>query len=429
MKKLIFIVILLGILVISFTACSDGGSPESQDAGFKVGAVLSLTGQYSAYGTGVEKGLNIAISETNAQGGVNGNEFIIDIEDTGSTVEGALLAFNKLADAGYKVIIGPETTELCEKLIPQAVLRKIILISPSASAPSLAKIKSYGYFFRICPSDQSEALQMVSDISRELRRFKFIKRAYKRTLVLVRKDNKYTEEMWRALGTELNSKREMEYEKKIFVPEDLEIGNESIEEILHIVENYRRSGSEEEQGVVVILGFADDVKKMLTVLKDRFWNEEDNSMNLEIYATSAVDTNEFFEGAVDVSSGLIFPRMFNPSDTKNEIVKLFVDQYNAAHQTNPDLFAAYGYDAGKLMALTKMRDGIEDVMDEPYTFRMHMNDIGFIGVTGKIDFQQQTGEVAKTPTLFRMKEFGVPVTVPEYESELISEAMAVLENK
>jgi hypothetical protein len=166
----------------------------------------------------------------------------------------------------------------------------------------------------------------------------------------------------------------------------------------------------------------------LSEFKERYFDpgvdseylEEQN--NLLVYTSSAVDTTQFIIQAAEVSEGIVFPRMFDPKNEEVEIVKDFVQAYKEQYQQNPDLYAAYGYDTALLIGYTLMRKDIEKAVQEPFNFRMHMNDVGFQGVTGSVDFQQSTGEVAKTPALYKMLEFGESMLVKDYEQERIIEA-------
>lgn len=427
MKKVILMILAVFTAGL-FVGCGGGDGDNGGDS-IKVGAVLSLTGQYAEYGTAIKRGMDLAIDKINQDGGIKDQDYEIIYVDSKSTVDGAKAAFDELISQDVKIVIGPEITELCRALIPMAARNKVYMISPSASSPSLKDLNSQGYFFRICPSDESEATQIAAEIVRSNKVYAFIKRSYNRVLVLVRDENPYTEGLWHAFGRELNT-RNLEYEILYFLPEQLNDDSTEVQNILTQAENYRRySEDPNKMGAVVVFGYADDVQFLLTKFKEKFFDSSEDSeyleeqMNLLVYTSSAVDTSQFIVEAADVSEGLVFPRMFDPQQTEVLIIKEFVENYAEKYdQQRPDLFAAYGYDAALLIGYTKRREGIEAYLKEPLNFRVHMNDVGFSGVTGRVDFQQGTGEVAKTPTLYKMKDFGEAVTVSEYESERAIEA-------
>lgn len=422
---------LLAIAMITAGLLSGcGGSEGGGDtASIKVGAVLSLTGQYAEYGTAIKRGMDLAIDKINEEGGIEGQDYEIVYIDSGSSVDGAKAAFEELISQGVKIVIGPEITELCRALIPVAARNKVYMISPSASSPSLSEMDSQGYFYRICPSDESEATQIAAEIMREYKVYPFIKRSYKRVLVLVRDENPYTEGLWHAFGRELNT-RNLEYEILYFLPEQLSEGSDEVQNILAQAANYRRySDDPNKMGAIVIFGYADDVYVLLKQFKERFFDSNieseylEEQENLLAYTASAVDTSKFFVEAANVSGGLVFPRMFDPNQTEVLIIREFVENYTEKYdQQRPDLFAAYGYDSALLVAYTLRREDIQNRINEPLNFRLNMNDVGFSGVTGKVDFQQGTGEVAKTPILYKMKSFGEAVTISDFETQRAIEA-------
>ena len=77
------------------------------------------------------------------------------IEDSQSNPSVSLENLKKLAAKGIKIVIGPATSAAVERIIDYADKNGIILISPSATAPSLAKAGDN--FFRFVPDDSHQA--------------------------------------------------------------------------------------------------------------------------------------------------------------------------------------------------------------------------------------------------------------------------------
>ena len=389
-----------------------------------VGAVLSLTGEYYQYGSSIKDGIELAEDDINAQGGINGQDFKVIVEDSQSTIEGAKAAMDRLAQNGVKVVIGPEISELAQELIPYAVEKKMILISPSATAPELREISAQakGYFFRICATDDSEAVQLAIEMVRQSR-WKFIKRSYKRALVIIRKNNAFTEGFWRALGKEFMEKGieyqpvRFEGEDVVSFPEDPENYHPKIKAILKAAKNYQKSSDDpKKMGAIVLLGFAHEVEFFLRAF-DRM------KLDTQIYTTSAVDTKEFMENAADVAEGIVFPKVFDQHSVDNDLASKFIFNYYEKKKRNPDLFVAYGYDAGMLLGLTMRRENIEEIVNEPYNLRLNMNDVQYHGLTGTIDFNNSNNEVNKTPSLYILEKDAVATTIKEFEDKTLKEAM------
>ncbi len=413
MRNSLIVAALAGLILMA--GC--GGERRVDSREFLVGAVLSLDGTYNHYGMSIQKGIELAVEEINSDGGINGVQFKVDIKNSHSTGEGAAAAMNELADAGYEIVIGAETTDLTAELIPLAASKQIILMTPSATSPSLGRIKSNGYFFRICPTDDNEAQKIYEELIRAHPRFPFIKRTVKRLLVLVLRNNAYSDGLWGAFGSALIQNEELQYENIYFehdaVQEEPGEGgyNDKMKEIIAKTAEYQFSEENSEQTpAVVIFAFADDIQKLLRAFKSE-------GFNLNLYSSSSVDTNSFLSGAAEYAEGLVFPRIFDPNSTDNPKIVDFVAKYKAKHGTEPDLYAAYGYDCAKLIALTLRRESIEDYLVEPRNFRLQMNDERFDGLTGRVDFSQLDNEVIKNFLLFKIVN-GVPEFIDERENQL-----------
>lgn len=396
-----------------------GGDGQVTTVEIKVGAVLALDGQHSVYGTSIRNGMEIALDEINKEVVTGGNPFTIDIKNSNSTVQGTTSAMNELVAAGCKIVIGAETTDLTAELIPIAAEEGIILITPSATSPSLGRIKSKDYFFRLCPTDDNEAEKIAEDLPRAHSRFPFIKRPIFRVLTLVQRNSAYTDGLWDAFGGLLyqNEQIRENYEHLLFDLEQLqsepgESGwNEQMRTVLDKAREYQIDDQDpQNSGAVVIFGFAEEVTKLLGAMKHE-------GLKLQVYASSAVDTADFLKVAPELAEGLVFPRVFDPHDTKEPKVVKFVGAYKAKFGIEPDLYAAYGYDAAMLIGLTLQQKDVEEYIQDPRNFRLMMNDVRFSGLTGRVDFSQQNNEVIKNFLLFKIVE-GQPVFLDDYENKL-----------
>lgn len=436
------IAIVVMIVTISLTGCPAGDGQESsgnqgitskgsasakQENVNLVGALLSLTGEYYQYGNSIKDGIELAQEDINKQGGIKGHNYEVVVENSESTVAGAKAALDRLASNGIRIVIGPEISEICQELIPYAVKKKIILISPSATAPSLREIsaKSNGYFFRICATDDSEAGQIAIEMVRTSR-WKFIKRGYQRALVIIRKGNAFTEGFWRSLGKEFMN-RGIEYkpvrfdgENVVNFPDDPEDYHANVKEILSMAGDYQKANdNKNKEGAIIILGFANEVEFFLKAFKKQ-------KLDAQIYTSSAIDTAEFMSEAADFAEGIVFPKMFDQNNVASDLASNFIFNYYEKKKRNPDVFVAYGYDAAMLLGLTLRRDGINEIVEEPYNLRLNMNDIKYHGLTGTIDFNNSNNEVNKTPTLYILQKGAVATTIKEYEEKVLKEAMKKL---
>ena len=158
MKKKLFVSLLLVTsLTLSLTACggSSGTEEQSGDSGsddpIVIGTISPNTGSLAAYGTGIITGVELAVEEINAAGGILGREVqVITTDDQGDPTE-CLNAFNSLVAEGVGLIIGSATSGCTSAITEAANEEEICLLAPTATADSVTTEDDY--IFRACYAD------------------------------------------------------------------------------------------------------------------------------------------------------------------------------------------------------------------------------------------------------------------------------------
>lgn len=139
---------------------SDSPTPTSAatfattgDGVLRIGDLYPASGAAAFLGPAQAAGVNLAIADINAAGGVNGKPVEVVNKDTAdassTTVESSFAA---LVDAKVDVVVGPNSSVLAQRVVPLAVKAKIPVISPAATYPGLTTIADSGYFFRTIPT-------------------------------------------------------------------------------------------------------------------------------------------------------------------------------------------------------------------------------------------------------------------------------------
>ena len=130
-----------------------GKSPTSVlGSTYKVGFIGPLTGDASSIGTVNKAAVEVAVDEVNKAGGVNGKMLEVIYEDGQCDGKTANNAANKLVNVDKVVaILGGTCSGETSAFGPMAMQNKIIVMSPSSSAPPLSSLGKY--FFRDYPSD------------------------------------------------------------------------------------------------------------------------------------------------------------------------------------------------------------------------------------------------------------------------------------
>ena len=178
MKKYLAFAMALAMVAASFAGCgSSSSAPADTTAAttaaageaaeapagtgtVKVGMSGPLTGGASAYGLAVKAGMEVAVEEINAKGGL---QIEFNAQDDEADGEKAVSAYNALKDWGMQVMAGQVTTGSALAVAPESTTDNMFNLTPSASAESLAL--SGPNVFQMCftdPNQGASAAELVS---------------------------------------------------------------------------------------------------------------------------------------------------------------------------------------------------------------------------------------------------------------------------
>ena len=126
----------------------------------KIGAILPLTGDAAKYGESAKEGIELAIKEINAEGGVKGHKIEIIYEDSQGLPTTGVSAFQKLITSNrVPAVIGGLFSSVTLAIAPIANREHVVVLSPTSSAPAITKAGDY--IFRNCASDIFEGKIMA----------------------------------------------------------------------------------------------------------------------------------------------------------------------------------------------------------------------------------------------------------------------------
>ena len=163
MKK--FIAMLLAIVMVAslFAGCgakeeapaaNNAAAPaESTSGAIKLGMCGPLTGGAAVYGTAVQVGMQIAVEEINAKGGI---QFELNTQDDMHDTETAANAYNALKDWGMQIMAGPVTTAPSNVVAAECANDEIFMLTPSASGVTV--IENGNNIFQICFTDPNQGV-------------------------------------------------------------------------------------------------------------------------------------------------------------------------------------------------------------------------------------------------------------------------------
>lgn len=119
------------------------------DGVLKVGTLIPTSGTFGFIGAGQVAGVETAVREINAAGGVNGKPVEVFHRNSGdATTKTAETSYADLLTKGVDVVIGPSSSVLAARLVEPVATAGVPLISPAATLPFLSGLDDKGLVFR-----------------------------------------------------------------------------------------------------------------------------------------------------------------------------------------------------------------------------------------------------------------------------------------
>lgn len=133
----------------------------------KLASLLTVTGDQGTLGVSMVKGVQIAVDEINAGGGVLKQPVQLTNEDTGGKADIAATAFSTLQSGAVSAIVGTDSSSVNLALIPKlSATDGPFMCAPATTSPKLSNPGSK-MFVRTSPSDvlagRALATQIIND--------------------------------------------------------------------------------------------------------------------------------------------------------------------------------------------------------------------------------------------------------------------------
>jgi branched-chain amino acid transport system substrate-binding protein len=336
-----------------------------------VGVILPTTGAAATYGESIESGIRLAISDARERNELP-DGFEVVWADTGSDPSRAVAEFQKMVEErGVNMVVGGATSAEAVALIPEIDDAEVICLSPSASAPGLARRSRH--FFRIYPSDELEGHTAANFLHERLGKHK---------VLVFTGDTEYTRGI-----------------KPEFLKQYQEALNGTVvADLVLVEEDWRQRASQilDRDGVeaVYTIGYAEEILEVILFLSERGYEGR-------IVTTSAFYSGQVIREAGEAAEGVMFPLPPFDRTSEKEPVLSFVNRYMDTYQRAPDVFAAHGYDAMgltiKVMSVAKPPENMEILR------ALNFGVAEFMGVTGPILFDDY-GNVKHYPMMFLVND-------------------------
>lgn len=334
----------------------------------KIGGLAPLTGAVAVYGTANKNGADLAFKEINDAGGVNGKMIEFNTKDEKGEAADAITAYNSLLDEGVVAILGDVTSAPCAAVAQESVANNTPMITATGTS---ADITTYGNnFFRVCYTDPLQGKTMATFAVQNLEA--------KTAAILYNVSSDYSDGLSKAFeekAADLNltilTKESYGENDKDFKTQLTSIANMN-PDVLFVPDYYGQ--------VSLIANQAKEVGLQATLLGADGWD----------------GVLDVIGDATDVVEGAYFCNHYS-TDSDNEKVQAFINNYKATYNETPNAFAALAYDAAYILADALSRaESMEeqDVIDA-------LAATTYEGVTGKISFDEQ-GDPIKDLTIIKI---------------------------
>ena len=371
------------VMALSLAGCSGGSMDDSSSSSAKasgdsitIGTVTTNSGTAAAYGEAEVKGFELAVSEINAKGGINGKKVKLEsMDDKGDATE-ASNAYNKLAgDNNVLAVAGPTISATTAAVAPLADQSKLVTIAPAATSDS---IETGNYLFRTCFKDSYQGEVAARFAAENLK--------VKKVAVLYGTGDPYSSGVGEAfakaaekLGLEVVDKESSSSADDTEYSAQLQKIQASGAELLYAPYYYSVAGpyiipqarSVGFEGYVMGPDGYDGLK--LTGDKSQY--------NKTYYTTH-----------------------YSADDNTNTKVQDFIKSYKAKNNAEPNTFAALGYDTIYMIKQAIEKAGENATRED---VRNAVAGMTFDGVTGKFTMDK-SGSPTKSVTVLEMKD-GKPV--------------------
>jgi branched-chain amino acid transport system substrate-binding protein len=328
--KLLAAALGVALMGAAFSGC--GSSAKSDE--IVIGANFEMTGNVANYGSASLKGLKLAVKEINDQGGVNGKKIKIVEADNKSEASEAVNAATKLIpDDGVKCIVGPAVTANVIAESQVATDNKVPVLAPDATSPDVTvengKVKPF--IFRSCFIDPQQGAVMA----------KFARENLKAKTAVIYVDNStdYSKSLGKVFKEKFEAAGGKVLDQQAYVAKDTDFKS--------TLTTLKAANAD----IIFVPGYYEEVGKIVKQAREL-------GITCPILGTDGWDDPKVADiSGKDALNNTYFSTHYSDKD---ESAKDFVEAYKKEYNEAPNVFAALGYDAGKMLADAIKRAGSDD---------------------------------------------------------------------
>jgi branched-chain amino acid transport system substrate-binding protein len=372
MKKF-FTIASLSVAVLA-SGCQKKDSAATQDDVIRIGEFGSMTGTEATFGLSTHNGIQLAIDEVNAAGGVNGKQLKLITADNGGKSEDTVTVVTRLiAQDKVHVLLGEVASSRSLAAAPIAQRSQVPMISPSSTNPKVTEVGNY--IFRVCFTDPFQGKVIARFANTELNA--------KTAAILIDQKSDYSVGLADVFRKEFTAAGGQIVSEQAYVGGDIDFKGQ--------LTNIRAKNPD----VIMVPGYYTEVGLMAKQARDL-------GIKAPFLGGDGWDSPKLYEIGGKALEGSFFSNHYSVDDP-DPAIQAFIERYKKAYKGEvPDGLAAMGYDAALVLvdalkrAASLSGDDIRKAISETKDFR---------GVTGVISIDDNRN-AAKPAVMLKVAENG-----------------------
>lgn len=372
-KRWICSLMLVSMLLLCFAGC---GKANSKDT-WNIGATGPLTGSASSYGISVKNGAELAIEEINKAGGLAGHDFKFDMKDDQAQPGPAGQGYDVLYEAGMIASIGSVTSDSCLAFGAKAAKDNLFFITPSASAQAV--IETGTNAFRVCFGDPDQGTLAAQQIKAD---------GYTKVGCIYDTSDPYSAGIYEAFKAEMD-KQGIAFNTQSFDKDNNKDFSSQVEQL-------------KECDIIFCPFYYTEAALVAQSCVSK-------SVNAVLFGCDGFDgIAGMFSDTDVISNKILYITPFDVNSTEAKSAA-FVSAYKAKYGSEPDQFAADGYDAIYLIYTAMKQADIKDLsltasqVCELIKGVILQPSFSYAGVTGTMTWDA-SGACTKTPIIVEYKK-------------------------
>ncbi len=322
-KKLLAMAMGTLLMAGALAGCGGGAKQEAND--IKIGGDFELTGGVANYGKQAVNGIQLAIKQANANGGVLGKQLTLVLADNKSEAAEATNAITKLITQDKVVaVLGPATSSNTLAVVQVSQDNKVPVITPTGTNEKITvdNGKTRPFAFRSCFIDPLQGTIMANFASNTLKA--------KTAAIYIDSSSDYSKGLAQSFESVFTQNGGQVLGKEAFLQKD--------QDFKSTLTKLKAMNPD----VVFLPAYYEEVGKIIKQAREM-------GMTMPFLGTDGWDDSKVVEiaGAAPLNN-TFFSSHYSSQDTDPNVVK-FIEAYKKEYNQEPSVFSALGYDAGLLL--------------------------------------------------------------------------------